>query len=186
MTSPCFLIISLSQSYAQKYPATCPASPGFSKYLGENFPGALVVGNSAANAGHTGTTPGLGRSHMQGRGAQLSLWLQLLKPPCPRAHVPQQRSASPQWGQDSKAFQVRSHQGRLHCGCRMLESRERVNPCSAARRTPQGHEAGAQTHCPVPPRGGDGFPLDWPCRSRTPEEARSLHTDGSQLPLPRN
>lgn len=51
---------------------------------------------------------------------------------------------------------------------------------------PTSHEAGVQAHCPVPPWGGDGFPSDWPGSSRIPEEARSLHNDGSQLPLPRN
>ena len=33
---------------------------------------------------------------MQGKGAQLSLWLQLPKPSCTRAHVPQQKQPR-QW-----------------------------------------------------------------------------------------
>ena len=30
----------------------------------KGFPGDAVVGNLPANAGHTGSSPGLGRSHM--------------------------------------------------------------------------------------------------------------------------
>ena len=31
---------------------------------GRNFPGGIVVKNPPANAGDTGSSPGLGRSHM--------------------------------------------------------------------------------------------------------------------------
>ena len=34
------------------------------KSLGEGFPGGAVVENLPANAGDTGSSPGLGRSHM--------------------------------------------------------------------------------------------------------------------------
>ena len=34
------------------------------KKLGEGFPGGAVVENLPANAGDTGSSPGLGRSHM--------------------------------------------------------------------------------------------------------------------------
>ena len=34
------------------------------KYTVEGFPGGAVVENLPANAGHTGSSPGLGRSHM--------------------------------------------------------------------------------------------------------------------------
>ena len=34
------------------------------KPLGEGFPGGAVVDNLPANAGDTGSSPGLGRSHM--------------------------------------------------------------------------------------------------------------------------
>ena len=35
-----------------------------SKSPGEDFPGGTVVKNPPANAGDTGSSPGLGRSHM--------------------------------------------------------------------------------------------------------------------------
>ena len=35
-----------------------------SKELGKGFPGGAVVENQPANAGDTGSSPGLGRSHM--------------------------------------------------------------------------------------------------------------------------
>lgn len=86
MTSPsCFLIISLSKLSCNKsilhHALPHLALQSIWKRTSEL---TLVVGNSAANAGHTGTPLVWERSHMQGR-AQLSLWLQLLKPPCPRA-----------------------------------------------------------------------------------------------------
>ena len=34
------------------------------KRVGEGFPGGAVVENLPANAGDTGSSPGLGRSHM--------------------------------------------------------------------------------------------------------------------------
>ena len=34
------------------------------KTIVEGFPGGAVVENLPANAGHTGSSPGLGRSHM--------------------------------------------------------------------------------------------------------------------------
>ena len=34
------------------------------KFLGRGFPGGAVVENLPANAGDTGSSPGLGRSHM--------------------------------------------------------------------------------------------------------------------------
>ena len=36
----------------------------YSKSSGEGFPGGAVVENLPANAGDTGSSPGLGRSHM--------------------------------------------------------------------------------------------------------------------------
>ena len=33
--------------------------------LGQGFPGGMVVKNLPANAGDTGSSPGLGRAHMQ-------------------------------------------------------------------------------------------------------------------------
>ena len=35
--------------------------------IGEDFPGGAVVKNPPANAGDTGSSPGLGRSHMPQR-----------------------------------------------------------------------------------------------------------------------
>ena len=37
---------------------------GLSKIIIEGFPGGAVVENLPANAGDTGSSPGLGRSHM--------------------------------------------------------------------------------------------------------------------------
>ena len=37
---------------------------GTIKIFGEGFPGGAVVENLPANAGDTGSSPGLGRSHM--------------------------------------------------------------------------------------------------------------------------
>ena len=82
-----------------------------SKYL--DFPGGVVVKNLPANAGDTGSIPGLGRSHMPWSNAAhmpqlLSLHSrahepQLLRPlttttgvPAPRARVTQQEKP-PQW-----------------------------------------------------------------------------------------
>ena len=39
------------------------AQPGF-RTTGLDFPGGTVVNNPPANAGHTGSSPGPGRSHM--------------------------------------------------------------------------------------------------------------------------
>ena len=46
--------------------ATFPESPQLSTFIkdGEGFPGGAVVENLPANAGDTGSGPGLGRSHM--------------------------------------------------------------------------------------------------------------------------
>ena len=39
-------------------------APGFQRAASEGFPGGAVVKNLPANAGDTGSSPGLGRSHM--------------------------------------------------------------------------------------------------------------------------
>ena len=58
------------------------------------FPGGPVVGKLPANVADTGLIPGPGRSHMpQGNWAHAP---QLVKSPCPRAHVLQQEK-SLQW-----------------------------------------------------------------------------------------
>ena len=36
----------------------------FKKYMPRDFPGGAVVKNPPANAGDTGSSPGLGRSHI--------------------------------------------------------------------------------------------------------------------------
>ena len=64
---PCYslkfenIMSSLSATYH-----TCwhsPSTPGY-KIAKEGFPGGAVVENLPANAGDTGSSPGLGRSHM--------------------------------------------------------------------------------------------------------------------------
>ena len=61
----------------------------------EGFPGDAVVENLPANAGDTGSSPGLGRSHMAwsswAREPQLlSLRATTTEAHAPRAHAPQQ------------------------------------------------------------------------------------------------
>ena len=41
-----------------------PYHKHYYKILWQGFPGGAVVGNPPANAGDTGSSPGLGRSHM--------------------------------------------------------------------------------------------------------------------------
>ena len=56
------------------------------KYRGRDFPGGTVVKNPPANAGDTGLSPGLGRSHMpRSNWARKPQLLSL----CSRAHEPQ-------------------------------------------------------------------------------------------------
>ena len=42
----------------------CMLMSGFKNYTARGFPGGAVVENPPANAGDTGSSPGLGRSHM--------------------------------------------------------------------------------------------------------------------------
>ena len=61
------------------------------------FPGGSMVKNLPCNAWHTGSIPGLGRSHMPCRAAKpmsCNYWAhtqQLRKPECSRARAPQQQ-----------------------------------------------------------------------------------------------
>ena len=75
---------------------------GRSRNQTQGFPGGSVVKKPPVNAGHTGLTPGLGRPHMprsNRAGAPQLLSpdpraqeLQLLKPGCPRARAPREKS----------------------------------------------------------------------------------------------
>ena len=62
------LSLELSSEVGQKArPADCVLVPLISlrfKTSGPGFPGGAVVENPPANAGHTGSSPGLERSHM--------------------------------------------------------------------------------------------------------------------------
>ena len=58
----------------------------FKKWWGEGFPGGIVVKNPPANAGDTGSSPGLGRSHMPRSNEARAPQLLSLRS---RAHKPQ-------------------------------------------------------------------------------------------------
>ena len=85
--------------------------------MGRDFPGGAVVKNPPANAGDTGSSPGLGRSHMlQSNKARVP---QLLSPHAafteahaPRARAPQQEKP-PQWEARAPQWRVAPAQQNL-------------------------------------------------------------------------
>ena len=70
------------------------------KYMGQGFPGGAVVKNPPANAGDTGSSPGLGRSYMprsnKAREPQLLSLRSRARAP-QQAKPPQWEDCAPQW-----------------------------------------------------------------------------------------
>ena len=58
------LALSLVQGTSLQYFQTCRHPSFFSILKNGGFPGGTVVGSLPANAGNTGSSPGVGRSHM--------------------------------------------------------------------------------------------------------------------------